>query len=822
MRRRAIIVLACVLGLGWIESRPVHAVSNLQNTAATIPSSSTPPGSIAPRSVIDQYCLGCHNQRTKAGGLTLDGVDLDQPDNNAEVVEKVVRKLRGGLMPPAGRPRPERATYDALMTRLETELDRAAARHPDVGRTQALHRLNRVEYRNAVHDLLDIDVDVASLLPADDASYGFDNIAGALRVNPSLLERYLTAAQRISRVAVGARLPAPAVDEFAISDATNQDAQADDMPFGTRGGMRFRYHFQQDGEYLFRAALTCGPPSGIGNCDGSGGFDDEHQLELTVDGVRVKVWSIPPRPSNATNPDGWQVRVPVKAGSRDVTVAFLKPSEAEETEWLRQRFMRPIYISNNIGLMAAAIYEPSVATLSITGPYSPTGPGDTPSRRRIFTCQPETKDAEGRCAQSILARLARVAYRRPVTEKDVAPLLAFFDRNRADGGDFESSIELAVRRLLVSPEFLFRVERDPVGVAPGTNYRTSDLELASRLSFFLWSSVPDEQLLDVAARGRLHDRNVLQAQVRRMLTDRRSDALVSNFVGQWLQVRNLEAKRPSEPLFPNFDDSLRNAFRRETELFFESILREDRSVMELLSADYTFINERLALHYGIPNVKGSHFRRVSLPDERRRGILGQGSVLLVTSHAIRTSPVVRGKWILTNILGMPPPDPPAIVPPLKEPEVGERVTLSVRELMAQHRKNAVCAACHSTIDPAGFALENFDAVGKWRDIDDSGKTIDATGELPDGIRFNGITDFRQALMSQPERFVNTITEKLLTYALGRGLTYRDAPYVRKIRNAAATSNYRLSSIIYGIIESDPFQMRRAPEKAVTSLASRGN
>jgi hypothetical protein len=812
MKGRVVIGLACVLGLTWVESRPVRAASSLQATAATTPGSSTP-GSIAPRSVINQYCLGCHNERTKAGGLTLDAVDLDQPDNNAEVLEKIVRKLRGGLMPPAGRPRPERATYDALITRFETELDQAAARHPDVGRTQALHRLNRVEYRNAVRDLLDIDIDVATLLPADDASYGFDNIAGALRVNPSLLERYLTAAQKISRVAVGAPLPAPAVDEFSISDATNQDAQADDMPFGTRGGMRLKYHFQQDGEYVFRAALTCGPPSGIGNCDGSGGFDDEHQLELTVDGQRLKLWSIPPRPANATNPDGWQVRVPIKAGSRDVTIAFLKPSEAEETEWLRQRFMRPIYISNNIGLMAAAIYEPSVATLSIAGPYNPSGPGDTPSRRRIFTCRPETRDAEGPCARSILLKLAKVAYRRPVTEKDVAPLLAFFDSNRADGGDFESSIELAVRRLLVSPEFLFRVERDPVGVAPGANYRISDLELASRLSFFLWSSVPDEQLIDLAARGRLHDQNVLQAQIRRMLADRRSEALVSNFVGQWLQVRNLEARRPSEPLFPNFDDSLRDAFRRETELFFESILREDRGVMELLSADYTFLNERLAQHYGIPNVKGSHFRRVSLPDDRRRGILGQGSVLLVTSHPIRTSPVLRGKWILTNILGTPPPDPPANVPPLKETEPGERVTLSVRELMAQHRKNPVCAACHSMIDPAGFALENFDAVGKWRDTDDSDKPVDATGELPDGTRFNGITEFRQALVSQPERFVNTLTEKLLTYALGRGLTYQDAPYVRKIRNAAAPSNYRLSSIIYGIIQSDPFLMRRAAERS---------
>jgi hypothetical protein len=720
-------------------------------------------------------------------------------------------------MPPPGRPRPDPGTYDRLIRRLETDLDQADRQHPDVGRTEALHRLNRAEYRNAVRDLLDVDVNVTTLLPADDATYGFDNIAGALRVNPSLLDRYLAAAHRISRVAIGAPLPAPAVDEFQISDATRQDAQADDMPYGTRGGRRIRYYFPQDGEYLFRVMLTCGPPSGIGNCDGSGGFDDPHELELTIDNQRVKVWQLPPRPANAINADGWQVRVPVKAGPRDVTIAFLRPSNVEETEWLRQRFMRPIYISNNIGLMAASIYEPSVSAFSITGPYNPTGPGDTASRRRIFTCQPKTADADIRCAKSILDRLARIAYRRPVTyQQDVAPLMAFYEKTRADGGDFDASLGVALRRLLVSPEFLFRLERDPAGVAPGTNYRVSDLELASRLSFFLWSSAPDDQLLDLAVKRRLHEPPVLRQQTRRMLADSRSAAFVTNFVGQWLQLRNLEARRPSEPLFPNFDDSLRENFRRETELFFDSILRENRGAMELLTADYTFLNERLALHYGIPNVKGSHFRRVSLADDRRHGILGQGSVLLVTSHPIRTSPVLRGKWILTNLLGTPPPDPPVSVPPLKETAAGERPTLSVRELMAEHRKSPTCAACHAMIDPAGFALENFDAVGQWRTADEAGKPIDASGELPDGTHFNSVSEFRQALTSHPERFVTTLIEKMMTYGLGRGLTYHDQAAVRRIRNVAAASNYQLSLILDGIIESDPFQMRRAPETAVAS------
>jgi hypothetical protein len=470
--------------------------------------------------------------------------------------------------------------------------------------------------------------------------------------------------------------------------------------------------------------------------------------------------------------------------------------------------------------MSAAIYQPSVASVTLSGPYDPTGPGDTPSRRRIFTCRPTGKGDEARCAKTIFSTLARRAFRRPVGDRDVQGLLSFYSSARDDGGDFESGIEAGIRRLLVSPEFLFRIERDSPTAGPGTNYRISDLELAARLSFFLWSTLPDEQLLDLATRGTLNDPPVLQQQVRRMLADSRSSALVSNFVGQWLQLRNLEAKRPSEPLFPNFDDSLRDSFRRETELFFESIMREDRGVMELLTAGYTFLNERLALHYGIRNVKGSHFRRVSLTDERRRGILGQGSVLLVTSHAIRTSPVLRGKWILTNILGTPPPDPPANVPPLKEKAVGERTARSVREMMAEHRTNPVCAACHSMIDPAGFALENFDAVGSWRDKDDSLNPIDASGELPDGTMFNGVVEFRHALASNPERFVTTVAERLLTYALGRGLAYYDAPAVRKIRNDAAVNNYRLSSLIEGVISSEAFQMRRAQSPAATKVASR--
>jgi hypothetical protein len=746
-------------------------------------------------------------------------MDLANVAVGAEVWEKVVSKVRSGLMPPAGRPRPDGAATDAFASWLETELDRRAAARPNPGRTEAFHRLNRTEYQNAIRDLLAIDVDVTSLLPADDGSYGFDNIAGALRVNQSLIERYVSAAHKIARTAVGNAPPSLIIDEFAVSASLPQYDHVEGLPFGTRGGTLVRYNFPQDAEYVIKIALTCGPPAGLGVCDGAAGFDDPHQLEVIVDGQRVKLFTLERRPAGTLNAEGWHVRVPVKAGPRDVVATFVKPPSTKETEWLRQRFQRPIFLSNNINLVASTPYQPAVASVTITGPYDATGPGDTPSRRRVFMCRPTKSSEEAGCARRILSTLARRAYRRPVTNADVQSLLNFYDEGRTEGG-FEAGIEAALQALLVSPEFIFRIERDPVRIAPDTNYRVSDLELASRLSFFLWSSIPDDQLLDLAVRGRLKDSAVLNLQVRRMLSDPRSDALGNNFAGQWLQLRNLEAKRPAEPLFPDFDESLRQAFRRETELFFSSIIREDQSVLNLLTADYTFINERLAKHYGVPNVKGSHFRRVAFSDDRRRGLLGQGSVLLVTSHAIRTSPVLRGKWILINILGTPPPEPPANVPPLKENSGFEKNARSVRDRMADHRKNPVCAACHSMIDPAGFALENFDAVGRWRDVDEASQPIEAAGVLPDGTKFGSLAEFRQALVGHPERFVRTVTERLLTYALGRGVSYFDAPAMRTIAREAAHNDYRFSSMILGVVNSVPFQMRRSAPPAAGLSAAR--
>jgi mono/diheme cytochrome c family protein len=799
MRRRRVVAT----GIALI----VAAFAGPGSVRAQRPGSAATGTGAQPAAVLNQYCVTCHNQRLNTAGLALDTKSLEKVVADAEVWEKVVGKLRSGLMPPAGRPRPERAVVDQLATWLETELDRGAAASPNPGRTEAFHRLNRTEYQNAVRDLLAVEVDVTPLLPADDGSYGFDNIAGALRVNQSVIERYVSAAQKIARIAVGTAPPSLSIDEFAVSASAPQYDHVEGLPFGTRGGTLVRYTFPQDAEYVIKIALTCGPPAGLGVCDGAAGFDDAHQLEVLVDGERVQLFTLPRRPAGTLHADGWQVRTRVRAGPRDVVATFVKPPAIEETEWLRQRFERPIFLSNNINLVAATPYQPAVASVTITGPYEATGPGDTPSRRRIFACRPVKPAEEPACARKILSTLTRRAYRRPVTDADVQSLMRFFDQGRADGG-FDAGIEAALQAMLVSPEFMFRIERDPDRVAPGATYPVTDLELASRLSFFLWSSIPDDDLLDLAAQKRLRDPAVLRQQVLRMLADPKSEALVKNFVGQWLQLRNLDAKRPSEPLFPDFDDGLREAFRKETALFFSSVIREDRSVLELLTADYTFVNERLARHYGIQNVKGSHFRRITFSDDRRRGLLGQGSVLLVTSHAIRTSPVLRGKWILTNILGTPPPDPPANVPPLKENSGFEKRARSVRDRMADHRANPVCAACHSMIDPAGFALENFDAVGRWRDVDEALQPIDAAGALPDGTKFSGLAEFRNALAAHPERFVRTLTERLLTYALGRGVTYYDAPAMRTVAREAAQNDYRFSSMILGIVNSLPFQKRR--------------
>ena len=602
----------------------------------------------------------------------------------------------------------------------------------------------------------------------------------------------------------------PAVDEYRVAETQPQSDHIDGLPFGTRGGLLVEHHFPRDGEYEIAVDLLCRIQ---GECDGSVGFPDTHELEVAIDGERVALFTLEPRAGrDFRRPEArtWRVRATVAAGRREVSVAFLKLPSIREADARIERFLKPHYITGVVGEPSQMIYQPFVDRVTIAGPFEASGPGDTPSRAVVLSCRPVIEADDAPCAREILTTLARRGFRRPATEADVSSLLAIYEAGRTEGGDFEAGIEAAIRRLLVSPEFLFRVERDPASVSPGTNYFVSGLELASRLSFFLWSGIPDDGLLEVAASGALHDPAVLEGQVRRMLADSRASELLRNFAGQWLQLRNLDAVEMDWARFPNFDDGVRLGFRKETELFVESILRDDRSILDLLTADYyTYVNERLARRYGIPGVYGDRFRRVEIPDPNRRGILGHGSVLTVTSRPNRTSPVLRGKWILMNLLGTPPPDPPADVPALEEDDVGNHSKAdSVRERLARHRTNPVCAGCHSTIDPPGFALENFDAVGRWRDVDDSFRPIDASGTLADGSEFDGVQSFRDALLAHPERFVTTFTEKLVTYALGRGLEPYDMPAVRRIVRETAP-DYVLADVILALTKSLPFQQRRA-------------
>ena len=758
------------------------------------------------RATIDRYCVSCHNTRLKTADLALDSLDLAAVGEHPEVWEKVVRKLRGGLMPPAGRPRPDPSTQDGLVAWLEKQLDTAAAARPNPGRTETFHRLNRAEYRNAVRDVLALDLDVAALLPADSASYGFDNMAGALKLSESLMERYLSAARKISRAAVGGTPSGVAAETFNVSPALRQDEQVDGLPFGTRGGTLIKHQFPQDAEYVFSFNLA----------NTTAGAD----LDVMLDGERIKQFNIA-RGGRAVDADGneilekLEIRTRITAGPHEIGVAFVKaPTVLAEAN--RRPFLNPTV--SGIGMA-------SLRNVIITGPFDSKGVSDTPSRQRLFTCRPDAARveadlsrrsssnpprAEAECARAILSTVARRAYRRPVDDEDLKTLMAAYTQGRADGGAFDNGIERGLQQVLISPQFLFRVEVEPPSAKPGAPYRISDLELASRLSFFLWSSLPDDELLDLAARGKLRQPGVIDQQVRRMLADPRSEALTANFAGQWLQLRNLAAVTPSEVLFPDFDDSLRHAFRRETELFFDSVIREDRRLLDLLEADYTFINERLARHYGVAGIKGSHFRRVALTDENRRGLLGQGSILTITSHPVRTSPVFRGKWILDNLLGTPPPDPPANVPPLPEKTGAYAARMpSMRERMAQHRENATCASCHAMIDPLGFGLERYDPVGRWRDVDENFTPIDASGMLPDGSKFNGVAELRSSLARRPDRFVSSFTEKLTTYALGRGVTASDMPAIRAIVRDAAAADYRTSSLILGIVKSLPFQNRNA-------------
>jgi hypothetical protein len=712
--------------------------------------------------------VGCHNEKLKTAGLTLDKMDPANPGEHAEAWEKVVRKVRAGMMPPSGARRPDRAVLDAFASTIEAGLDRWAVNRPNPGAT-ALHRLNRTEYANAVRDLLAIDVDAATLLPPDDSSEGFDNIADVLGVSPALLERYVSAATKISRVAVGDPAITAATTTYRVAAGLSQADHIEGLPLGTRGGILFRHTFPLDAEYTFRIrARGGGAFQGVGR---------DEQIEVTVNGTRVKL--LPGGPSQ-------DVKLAMKAGPQSIGVAFVKKGlPGADDLWT--------VISGSSG----------IASIAITGPLNVTGPGETPSRSRLFVCRPAAPTDELPCAKQILTALARRAYRRPPTDGDLETLLGFYQRGRNDGS-FETGIQRALERVLIDARFVFRVEREPGGVTAGASYPISDLELASRLSFFLWSSIPDDELLDVAARGKLRDPAELEKQARRMLADPRARALVDNFAGQWLYLRELRNARPQAR---DFDDNLRQSFLRETEMLVDSVIRQDRSVLDLLTASDTFVDERLARHYGIPNIYGSQFRRVTLKDDARRGLLGKGSILLVTSVANRTSPVARGKWILENLLGTAAPLPPPNVPPLKE-NAPLTKPASVRERMEEHRANPVCAACHKIMDPIGLALENFDLTGKWRDKDGNAP-IDASGELVDGTKLNGPASLREALLSRSDVFVTTMTEKLLTYGLGRGARYYDMPAVRAIVRDAAPNDYRFSSLALGIVKSLPFQYRTA-------------
>ena len=833
MRARALTVcLAVAAASAWAPlavaaPRPETAGSPQTRPARPATQAATPQ-----RALLDRYCVTCHSERLKTGGLALDMVDVADIGAAPELWEQVVQKLRGGMMPPAGRPRPDQHTYDEFRSWLETGLDRVAATRPEPGRVPT-HRLNRAEYANAIRDLLALDVDVAALLPADDSGHGFDNLAGTLALSPVLLERYMSAARRISRLAVGDPTIGPGFTSktyvVPINMAQN-DRMSEDLPFGSRAGIAVRHRFPLDGEYVIRIRLKRSVYEYIVN------LDEVHDLDLRLDGQRIARFSVggggggTPAPvsfsgtfvaaGDAAYPSQeWDdyrtgadadlaVRLRATAGTRVVGVSFV--GRSWEHEGVLQPPLREYGATVTETTDTSSRPEgPGIESVAVDGPYAVTGSGETTSRQRIFVCRPEggAGSDEARCARTILSTLARRAYRRPATDADVQPLLPFYESGRAGRG-FDEGIQAALERILIDPEFLFRIERDPADGASGAPYQLSDLELASRLSFFLWSSIPDDELLDVATRGQLSEPDVLERQVRRMLDDARATALVDNFAGQWLSLRSVDGIAPDPNLFPGFDENLREALRRETELFVESQLREDRSVVDLLRADYTYLNERLARHYGVPHVRGSRYRRVTLDDDRRRGLLGQGSILAVTSYGNRTSPVLRAKWLLENVLGTPPSPPPPDVPAL--PDAGDADDpRTVRERLAMHRRSSACAVCHAPMDPLGFALENFDAIGGWRTTD-AGLPIDAAAVLADGVTtFDGPSELREVLLARSEQFVETVTEKLLIYALGRGLEYYDRPVIRAIVRDAEAQDYRWSALILGIVDSAPFRMRRS-------------
>ena len=793
----------------WVDAREQTAAQPRPATPAPArPVAASPAPTQSHKATLDRYCVTCHSDRLKTAGLTLESIDTTNISAAPDVWEKVVRKVRVGMMPPQGSPAPDAASRAALVSWLTGELDAHAAAHPDPGRP-LVHRLNRAEYGNAIRDLLDLEIDPASLLPADDSAYGFDNVADVLGVSPVLLERYLSAAGKVSALAVGDPDSGVASETFRVRQDASQDRHVEGLPIGTVGGMLAHTTLPLDGEYVIQPRLF------RTNLGAMRGLEYAHQLEITVDGARVHLASFggdDDFKASLKNPTlagddveaRSRARVRLTAGPHTIGVAFIEKTAAQNS-WRLQPFLRSSHDTFD------PTGYPHIDVFSVTGPYNATGSGDTPSRRRVFMCRPATAAEEEPCARRIVSTLARLAYRGQATDEDIQRLMSFYTTGRREG-NFEKGVQLALQRMLASAKFALRVERDPANTKPGSVYPLNSLDLASRLSFFLWSSLPDDELLRVAEQGKLRTPVVMRQQLRRMLADPRSEALVSNFAGQWLYLRNLKNMVPLSTEFVDFDDNLRRAFGQEAELFFASIMRENRSVLDLMDANYTFINERLAKHYNIPGVYGSHYRRVTLTDEARRGLLGKGAILMVTSHTDRTSPVVRGKWVLDNLLGAPPPPMPANVPPLDENGQQAGRVLTMRERMEVHRRNPVCANCHKIMDPIGLAMENFDAVGSWRTREGGthGTAIDASGVLLDGTKVDGIVSLRKALMRNPEIFVGTFVEKMMTYALGRGVAATDMPTVRQIVRIGASQNYRFASMVEGVVNSPAFQMRRVP------------
>ena len=818
---RLFAVVAMGLGLCALEPlrfAAVHAAGQTGARPVAASAQATRSAPVPDRALLDKYCVTCHSDRLKTGGLTLENVDVADTRGNAEVLEKIVRKLRTGQMPPMGRPRPDDPTIDAFASSMEAALDRAAVQTPNAGRV-ASHRLNRIEYVNAIHDMLALDINGTELLPGDMAGFGFDNNADVLAITPGLMSRYISAATKISRLAVGSPDNRPIMQVYKLGFERRDARAGEELPFATHGGLAVHHVFPLDGEYVFTIKLKRnGTVSSIDGIE-----EDEHQIEVRIDHALVKRFTIggkfpgpdpgiliaPPDDDLAgrqvhdyrVNADkDLEVRLPIKAGERLVSVAFTDsaPSALENSRAARS------------GL-------PGVDMLYVGGPFNGSIPQDTASRQAIFTCRPRTSAEEEPCARKIISALEKRAYRRPVTDRDIDPLLVIYKEGRV-AGNFDAGIERSIEALLSSPKFLIRVEREPSDVKPGAVYRLSDLELASRLSFFLWKSIPDDELIDIAARGSLKDSAVLARQVGRMMADPKATRFMNDFAEQWLQIRNVFSLDPNGQLFPSFDDTLRKSMVQETELFFESQVREDRPLLELLRANYTFLNDQLARHYGISDVYGSHFRRVTLKDENRFGLLGQASILTTTSYADRTSVVLRGKWVLENLLGAPPPPPPPNVPPLKENTPGQKPT-ALRERMEQHRASPVCASCHSRMDPLGFALEHFDAVGQYR-ANDRGAEINSNIML-DGTAIASPKEFREALLAagHGREFVGNVVEKLMTYALGRGVTERDAPTVREFVRDLEKNGYKWSMLVQQIVRSTPFQMRTAAGSQTTSAAT---